>query len=323
MFTRILVPLDGSDVAAQALPYAVTLADRFGSGLTLASVLLPSLKDLGTADIFGITSGTRRIAEDRAILMASDYLDSVAAPLRARGLSVEIDLIRGDDAADEIVEAAATEASTLIVMSTHGHTGLDRLRLGSVAQKVIRRATAPTLIIRAQENPPTGDVVPIQQITVTLDGSVLAETALPIATRLAQTFGAPLTLLRVIPNVIYPTAYYDTAYIPPIEELEEYARAEAEKYLAQVAERMKPLDVRTEWVHSLVGTPEEIINDYLAKQPPGIVVMASHGRGGVSRWVLGSTAEGVVTGAPCPVLIVRSETAPAAITGEAERTVSA
>lgn len=323
MFTRIFVPLDGSDIAAQALPYAITLAEKCGSALTLASVLLPRLRDLGMADFFGVTSETRRAAEDRAFVMASDYLESVAAPLRARGLSVDIELIRGDDAADEIVEGAAAEESTLIVMSTHGRTGFDRLRIGSVAQKVARRAAMPTLIVRAQENPSPGDVVSVQQITVTLDGSSLAETALPIAIRLAQMFGVPLTLLRVIPNVIYPTAYYDTAYMPPIEELEEYARAEAEHYLTQVREHLKRSDVRAQWLHSLASTPEAIINAYLAKQPPGIVVMASHGRGGISRWMLGSTAEGVVTGAPCPVLVVRSDTAPAAITSATETTTSA
>jgi nucleotide-binding universal stress UspA family protein len=310
MFTRIIVPLDGSDIAAQALPCAVILAEKFGAALTLASVLLPRMPDLGTADVLGFPFGRRRAAEDRAILVADDYLDSIAAPLRARGLAVEIDLIRGGDAAAEIV-AAATEPGTLIVMSTHGRTGFDRLRLGSVAQAVARRAASPTLIVRAQADVPKRDVASIQQITVTLDGSPLAESALPIASRLAQIFNVPLTLLRVIPNVVYPTAYYDTAYLPPIKELEAYARTEAEQYLAEIKELQELQDVRVQWLHSAASTPEAIINAYLAKQPPGIVVMASHGRGGVSRWILGSTAEGVVTGAPCPVLIVRAETAPA------------
>jgi nucleotide-binding universal stress UspA family protein len=275
------------------------------------------MQDLDVADLFGITSGTRRAAEDRAVLIASDTLESVAAPLRAHGLPVEIDLIRGDDVADEIIAAAATDPGTLIVMCTHGRTGFDRLRLGSVAQHVMRRARVPTLIVRAQEDPPTGDRVPVEHITVTLDGSALAETALPIAVRLAQPFAAPLTLLRVIPSVVYPTTWYDTAYLPPIEELEANARAEAEQYLAPVAQRLTPITVQTQIIRDLARTPEEIIVDYLAKQPPGIAVMASHGRGGVTRWVLGSTTEGVVTAAPCPILIVREETAPTAIAGEA------
>lgn len=319
MFTRILVPLDGSAIAAQAVPYAVTLADTFGATIALASILLPHLQDLGVGDVFGITSETRRRAEDRAFQIAGDELESVAAPLRACGLTVEIDLIRGTDAADEIVAAAAADPGTLIVMCTHGRTGFSRLRLGSVAQRVIRRAAVPTLIVRAQQDLPLGDRVPIAQITMMLDGSALAETALPTAVRLAQTFDAPLTLLRVVPSVVYPTAYYDTTYLPPIEELEEYARAQAERYLAETVERVKPLAVRTEAIYNPVGTPEEIINDYLTKQPPGIAVMASHGRGGVSRWVLGSTAEGVVTGAPCPVLIVRGGTAPGATARATER----
>lgn len=309
MVSRIFIPLDGSGVAARALPYAVTLAEKLGCPLSLASVLVPHLTDLGVGDIFGITSDTRRTADDRAATVAADYLESVAAPLRARGIAVEWNLIRGENAADEIVGIADAEKDALIVMSTHGRTGFQRLRLGSVAQHVMRQATAPTLIVRAQENPLRAEQSLVQQITVMLDGSPLAECALPIATHLAEAFGVPLILLRVLPNVVYPTAYYDTVYIPPIEELEEYARTDAEQYLTRVAAGLHLPDVRTQWLRGLDSTPEEVMNDYLGGQPPGIAVMASHGRGGVSRWVLGSTAEGVITGAPCPVLVVRATTA--------------
>jgi len=321
MFSRILVPLDGSDVAARALPYAITLAEVFCARLSLAGVLVPHLKDLGVADIFGITSDTRRIAEERSATVAVDYLQGIAAPLRARGIDVEWTIARGENAAGEIIDIAAEEDHTLIVMSTHGRTGFQRLRLGSVAQHVIRQAAVPTLVVRAQENLPRGESGLVQHVTVTLDGSPLAECALPVASRLAEAFAVPLTLLRVLPdavrasgyyeapNVVYPTAYYDTAYIPPIKELEEYAQSDAETYLARVAAGLKLPDVRTRWLRGL-ATPDEIITEYLHAQPPGIAVMASHGRGGISRWVIGSTAEGVIIGAPCPVLVVRATTAP-------------
>lgn len=310
MFSRILVPLDGSAIAAQALPYGVALAEKFGSPLSLASILIPHLKDLGVGDVFGITSDTRRAAEEQAATIASDYLQSVAAPLRARGMDVEWHTIRGENAADEIIDIAAAEGNGLIVMSTHGRTGFQRLRLGSVAQHVMRHATTPTLIVRAQENPPPEGTSLVQQITVTLDGSPLAERALPIATRLAAVFDVPLTLLRVLPNVIYPTAYYDTLYIPPGKELEEYAQSAAEQYLAHVAAGLTLPKVRTHWLRGRGSAPEDLIADYLREQPPGIAVMASHGRGGISRWVIGSTAEGVITAASCPVLVVRGTAGP-------------
>lgn len=310
MFSRIFVPLDGSDVAAQAMPYAVMLAKKLGSPLSLVNVLVPHLKDLGAGDIFGITSDARRTAEERAATVAMDYLQNVAAPLRASGIDVEWNLIRGENAADEIVDIAAAAENTLIVMSTHGRAGFQRLRLGSVAQHVMRQATVPTLVVRAQENPLRAGMNLVQQITVTLDGSPLAECALPIAMRLAESFIVPLTLLRVLPDVIRASGYYEASYIPPIEELERYAREETERYLAQIAAHLEPMKVRTEWLSGLAGPPPEVISGYLREQPPGIAVMASHGRGGIARWVLGSTAEGVVTSAPCPVLVVRATTAP-------------
>lgn len=309
MFSRILVPLDGSDIAAHALPYATTLAKAFGSHLTLVGVLVPHLKDLDVADLFGITSDTRRTAEQRAAKAAVSYLQGVAAPLRAHGIDVEWTIAQGENAAGEIIDVAAEETNTLIVMSTHGRTGFQRLRLGSVAQHVIRQATVPTLVVRAKGDPPRGESGLVQQVIVTLDGSPLAERALPVASRLAAALAVPLILLRVLPNVVYPTAYYGTTYVPPIKELEEYARSDAETYLARVAAGLNLPDVRTQWLRGR-ATPDEIIKEYLRTQPPGITVMASHGRGGMSRWVIGSTAEGVITGAPSPVLVVRATTAP-------------
>ncbi len=310
MFSRIFVPLDGSDVAAQALPYAVTLAAKLGCPLSLATVLVSHTKDLGVGDLFGITNDTRRTPEKHAAATAVGYLQGVADPLRARGIDAEWNLIRGENVADEIVDVAAAEENTLIVMSTHGRTGFQRLRLGSVAQHVMRQATAPTLIVRAQQNPLRAGHCLVQQITVLLDGSPFAECALPIASRLAETFAVPLTLLRVLPDVVHASGYHAAAFIPPIEELEGYVRADVEKYLAHVAEGLTLPDVRTHWLSGPGSSSHQIINDYLGGQPPGIAVMASHGRGGIARWVVGSTAEGVTTGAPCPVLVVRATTAP-------------
>jgi nucleotide-binding universal stress UspA family protein len=309
MFSRIFVPLDGSDIAAQALPYAIALTEKLGSHLSLAGVVLPHLKDLGVADLFGITSDTRRTAEEHAAVAAVDYLQGIAAPLRARGMDVEWTIARGENAAGEIIDLAAEEDHTLIVMSTHGRTGFQRLRLGSVAQQVIRHAAEPTLVVRARENPLRAGMSLVQQITVTLDGSPLAECALPVACRFAEAFAVPLTLLRVLPNAVYRSTYYGTTFVPPTKELEEYAQSDAEMYLARIAARLEVTGVRTRWLRGRAA-PDAIITEYLHAQPPGIAVMASHGRGGISRWVIGSTAENVITGAPCPVLIVRAMTAP-------------
>lgn len=318
MFSRILVPLDGSDVAARALPYAVTLAEKLHCSLSLVSVLVPHLKDLSVGDLFGITSATRREAEERAASAAVAHLQSVATPLRARGLDVGWDLIRAESAAGGIIESAAMVEHTLIVMGTHGRTGFQRLRLGSVAQRVIRQATAPTLVVHARPHSPHEELVHVQRITVALDGSPFAERALPVACRLAAAFAVPLTLLRVLPDAIHASGYYAAAYIPPIKELERYAHEDAERYLTQVSERLKPMDVQIRWLLNMAGPPADAMIEYLRQQPPGITVMASHGRGGIMRLAYASTAEEIVTGASGPVLIVRTITAPPAETTTAE-----
>jgi nucleotide-binding universal stress UspA family protein len=111
-----------------------------------------------------------------------------------------------------------------------------------------------------------------------------------------------------LPNAVYRSTYYGTTFVPPTKELEEYAQSDAEMYLARIAARLEITGVRTKWLRGR-ATPDAIITEYLHAQPPGIAVMASHGRGGIARWVLGSTTEGVVSGAPCPVLVVRATTA--------------
>ncbi len=311
MFGSIVVPLDGSPVAAAALPDATVLAETFGAHLILLSVLVPQWTDLGTGDVFGVTSDVRREADARAAVAATDYLENVAAPLRARGIACEVAITHGNPAA-EIIAAAGEDAGTLIVMSTHGYTGFKRLRLGSVAQHVLRHAAVPTLIVRAPGDGTRHKRVTVQEVTVTLDRSSLAEVALPVAAHLADAFGIPLVLLSVLPDLISPTIAYDTAFVPSTIVWGETDQAEAEQYLATVAARIATptRTVRTVWRRDATSRPDEAISDYLQERPAGIVVMASHGRGGVLRWVLGSTAEGLVTHAPAPVLIVRADTAP-------------
>ncbi len=310
MYGSIIVPLDRSHIAASALPYATTLAETFGAHLTLLSVLVPQWKDLGTGDVFGVTSDVRREADARAAETTSDYLENVAAPLRARGLACDVAIPRGNPA-EEIIACAGKNAGTLIVMSTHAYTGFKRLRLGSVAQHVLRHAAVPTLIVRAPVDGVRRERVTIQEVTVTLDGSPLAETALPAAAQLADAFGVPLVLLTVLPDRVSPTIAYDAGFVPSSIVWGATEQTEVEQYLAQIAARIAAptRTVQTVWRRDAISRPDEVISDYLRDRPRGIAVMASHGRGGVLRWVLGSTTEGVVTHASAPVLIIRADTA--------------
>jgi nucleotide-binding universal stress UspA family protein len=311
MFTRIVVPLDGSQVAAHALGYATALAERFHASLTLVTAIPPRRDEIYSGDVLSVTDSTARTAYDatsaRATQDATDRLESVAAPLRARGIACEVALHHGNPAA-EIIACAGDTPGTLIAMGTHGRTGMERWRLGSVAQHVMRHAAVPTLIVRARDEAVPDAHLAVAEITVTLDGSAFAEQALPAASALADAFGVPLVLLTVLPDIVIPASQEDTEIVDAALAAARVEEEGAQAYLAHVAERVTT-PTRTVRSVSLRGAGRGTvgaISDYLEPGPAGIVVLASHGRGGVLRWVMGSTAEGMMARSPQPVLIVRA-----------------
>jgi len=148
MYANILVPLDGSPFAETAIPHAIALASKFDSKLTLVKVLEIPHVYKSVADQ-GIFEDIHRAA----IKDTTDYLESVKANLTAEGLSVEIDFIEGGNVAAMILEAVEASGADLIVMSTHGQSGLlDRWRVGNVAQRVGRHTSVPIVLIRPKTN---------------------------------------------------------------------------------------------------------------------------------------------------------------------------
>jgi len=307
MFRHILVPLDGSRLAATAIPYALTLALAADARITLLAVVAsPSAHA-------GLPSAAAQEDDERHVTESSAYLESVAVAMRADGFAVTT-VVRHGNPASEILAASEDEECSLIVISSHGRTGLERIRMGSVAQHVLRHAIIPTLVVRPGDDAATEGAATIAAIMVALDGSALAEEALPIATRIATALSIPLTLLRIIPGLAsiayggWGDGYYD--YYPVTEEMHRDEEHAVEEYLDALAIRLRAsgLEVGTRWERSVTTRAAEVVTAVLAKQPAGIAVMASHGRGGVLRWALGSTVEEVLDQAPCPILIVRAGT---------------
>lgn len=305
MTQHILVPLDGSRLAATAVPYVLTLARTFDARISLLAVVaFPPVHH-------GLPSAAAEEGDGRQVTESTAYLESVAAALRARGLAVTT-VVRHGDPASEILAASEEEGCSLVVMSTHGRTGLERLRMGSVARRVVRHAIIPTLVVRPDDHASTEGEAAIAAITVALDGSELAEEALPIATQFATALSIPLAIVRVIPNLAalattgWEAGY--SAYYPATEEMERDEEHAAEEYLQAVATRLRApgLDVRTYWERGVTSRAADTLTAVLAQEPAGIAVMASHGRGGVLRWALGSTAEEVLDQSPCPILIIRA-----------------
>jgi nucleotide-binding universal stress UspA family protein len=312
MAKKYLVGLDGSSLAEAALPYAELFARATHASVVLVRVVqidelppeLPEEPVPGQAlptnpSNRGFASDLAR--EQRAQSEAEHYLQAIAEQMGKNGVVAEVVVAVGDPAT-VLVEEAQLRDAALIILSTHGRSGLGRWIYGSVADAVMRRANVAVLLVppACRLNWPR-DRSP--RILVPLDGSLLASEALDPAEQLAQTLGAELMLLRVIGPL--PYAYVaDTDVVPyMIRDLEAEA-VTAPTDLANIAAglRARGLVVHERVLHGPVApTIAGIAQDDRAD----LIVIGSHGSGGVTRLLLGSVATGVVQRASVPILVVR------------------
>ncbi len=297
MFQKVLVPLDGTELAEGILPYVSFLARGLNIPLVLVSVV-----DL---DAMGVP----RTAYDVSRKVQAGLLKrlkDLAGRLAQEGVKADTMATSGH-AAEEIVRAAHDTGCDLIAMSTHGRSTLGRGILGSVADKVVHSADVPVLVMtpqKAREYWQRG--VSISRILAPLDGSTLAESALPYIAHLAEKLKLEVILIRVVePSSLYE-AYYRESY-PTVDLLEEMEK-EATSYLNAVADTLKSSGARVQQ-RVLRGPAARRIIEIAAETPEDIVVLATHGRSGLTRFVLGSVAEALVRGSGDPVLIIPAKVA--------------
>lgn len=268
MFDRILVPLDGSPLAAEVVPYIEQIPSATITLLTVNADAPERWVEVTP------TGEVERVVTEAG---SPSSPDAIAERLRNQGRTVDVRREVGEPA--ETIIAAGARAD-LIVMATHGRSGVERAMLGSVADRVVREGATPTMVVRGTG---AGATRPITRIVVPLDGFEAAETALPLATRLAATLGLPIHLIQVVAT---PAEMRDAApYI-----LDQVRRLQREHFTATS-------DVRA-------GSTAESI---LARLTAGdLVVMTTRGQGGVRRLLQGSVADQLVRLAPGPVLIQRA-----------------
>ena len=317
MYERILVPLDGSKLAQHALPYARAVASAKSAEIELMEVIAP-LEELAKADVddyAAVGAGTRgdpwlvpdewtQIAEhfrNKAWLQLAD-----SAAILGGDVEVSSNVLEGD-AAEAIIAEADRQPGTLIVMATHGRSGIGRWLLGSVTDKVIRHANHPTLVIRARED---ADAAPpaLREVILPLDGSATAEAAIPHAVEMAKVLGVGISLVRAVSPMLYADASVE--YVPDgYERIVRNGLRDAEDYLESTATRIREQGVTNVGANAMLGAPGSIIIDAARESGDALVVIATHGRSGVGRWLLGSIADRVVRHGLGPVLVVRPQPA--------------
>jgi nucleotide-binding universal stress UspA family protein len=282
-FRHLLVPLDGAELAASVLPLARILALSTGAELTLVTVLPADIEPAWTRG-------------------SADYLQEVAAPMRAAGVVVHTTIRLGEPAA-AILELVAECEADLVVMATHGRSGLGRAVLGSVADQVLRSGPVPVLLLHPNQHRTEA----LRTVLVPVDGTPGAAMVLATAVPLARSSGAKLVLVRAtvpLPLWLYePTLGLNTG--PLIDPMwNEDARLAAEAYAEGLAARLRRAGLAAAG-QGISGLPGAAIVAAAEAADADLIVMSTHGRGGPLRSILGSVANEVVRQSRRPVLLVR------------------
>jgi nucleotide-binding universal stress UspA family protein len=304
LYKKICVPLDGSELAEKAISPAYKIAismaeqaaDEGDEEIRLVLIRVVSPVMLVAADPM-LYDEMARLSVDES----QAYLNTVRATLPAGKVIIETQVLSGPPA-DSIVLFADERQIDLILMSSHGRTGSKRWVYGSVAEKVMHHAPCATVIIRAHVSV---EMFQNRKIMVPLDGSPLAERALEPALSLARAVDSDVVMLRIVsgPEVLPESMTPVGENAPPDSSVEE--RVEAETYLQKIyADR--PNQHLFFDVQLTTGDVAEAIVAYADAHHVDLIVMSSHGRSGIGRWLHGSVAEKVLRGADCATMIIRS-----------------
>ncbi|MCL2678894.1 MAG: universal stress protein [Dehalococcoidia bacterium] len=293
MFKKMLVPLDGSEISEVTFNYARELAERFDG---LEVILL-------------------HVSQDRAAAMHRTYIEHSAAKIREAAGRPDVN-VRGEllfgTPADEILRYTQQNRVDIILMATHGRSGVSRWAMGSVTYKVLRQAKVPVLLVRAGiDDAIILDKLPERRILVALDGTKSAEAVLPSVEAIATQWGKDSVQIILI-RTCTPTQICSD-YPSDLEQSWE-ARVEQENlkcslvagaYLADIEKHFKDAGFR---VRSEIpfGDPAEEILQASVNNNANLIAMVLHGRSGISRWAYGDTAEDVMLGARTPIMLVKS-----------------
>ncbi len=297
MFKRILIPLDGSNLAEMVLPGALYLAERLQATLILFHVVEKAAPN----EVHG-QHHLQDVAEAKA------YLDQVAARFSSSGVSIQQDVHEVQEAgvAQTIRDHSEELQTDLIVLCAHGNGGLRDMFFGSIAQQVIRQGTVPVLFIRPETVKDAG-LNPIHQILLPLDGSKSHEGAIPVAVSLAAKCDAKIRLLTVMPTAeTLPVKEAITSRVSPrlTSIALDISVQQAKEYLEKVSQDISAQGVPVSGVILRGDVPTKLI-EAITAEGSDLVIMATHGHSAIDAHWEGSLTPRFLPKTPVPVILVR------------------
>ena len=284
MLKKILLPLDGSVEAESPLPYIKDFTHRFNSKL----------------HILGVAIGSKRRKVNQLL---TDYIQETAANLNREGLPTKSH-IRYGHAGEQILSFAKENAVDSIVMATHGRSGITRWWIGSLAENIIAESTIPVLLTRSKQLKETevNKSKTFQHMLVPLDGSHISESALNFAESIALKLGASISLLHIVHS--FNSLGFD---IPgyDLKIMNRKMNDAGKKYLKSILERLHKKGIEST-SKVMAGNAASAIIEYTKEKKVDLIIMSTHGRSGIARWILGGVAEKVLRESALPLWLVRS-----------------
>jgi nucleotide-binding universal stress UspA family protein len=302
MYRALLVPLDGSSFAEQALPLATELAARSGAVLHIVLVHHSNALVAGPGEpvVF------HPAVDDSTRQQEQEYLAAVSRPLAAAGTVAVVTRLLDGPVAASIADYARNSAIDLVVLTTHGRGVLSRFWLGSVADRLVRLLHQPLLLVRPQASRGAPSAAMMRRILIPLDGSPLAATVLEPALRLGEVLGAEFTLLRAVvlpPPLVLPFP----GVVVPLEPTAPTTtqQVEATRYLGEVAHQLRSQGLQVATAVEVAGDPVAAIAEYAERHGADLIALATHCYGGATRFLLGSVADKLLRSATVPLLVWR------------------
>ena len=299
MFEKLLVATDGSELAEAALPYAEELAGRLGSEVALLNICESEEQRASNMRQLYMS----RLAE--AVEQGIREYRRLAGGLESEETKVESVIVAGNPA-EEIIDYAETQHVSLIIMATHGRSGIKRWAVGSVATKVLRGSSVPLALIKAGEPSPTMSKRWLfAKALLPLDGSEVGETAVAYVEELAVRLKMEVTLLQVVEPKYIPIGTEPWYYSHYRQESLAAMGQSAHDYLSGIEQRLNAKGIavssRTE-----PGVASERILEVAEQIGADVIAMSTHGRSGVARWAVGSVADRLAHAGNIPLILVRA-----------------